>query len=99
MENKNLQEMQQELDAAKWNDGLVSGNDPCGTYDYCAKCDKTVEYPCAQAKIATETVAEPAKEPVKEVVKETVKTENQTAKKPASDKVVRVRKSKPKKAE
>lgn len=79
--------MQQELDAAKWNDGLVSGNDPCGTYAYCAKCDKTAEYPCAQAKIASETVAEPAK-----AVKE-------TAKKPASDKVVRARKCKTKKAE
>lgn len=93
MEKKNLQELQQELDAAKWNDGMVKGSDPCGTYDYCAKCDKTAEYPCAQAKVASETVAAPAK-----AVKAEKPAKAEKAEKPVSDKVIRARKPRAKKA-
>lgn len=91
MEQKNLKEIQDQLDEKKWNDGIAAGNDPCGSYDYCGNCDKTVAYPCATAKTANETVVEKApcacaeeKKPVE--------------KKPATDKAVRTRKPRAKKA-
>jgi hypothetical protein len=62
MKQEELQKLQQELDVNKWADGQVKGADPCGSYDYCAKCDKAVEYPCATAKTAFEA---PAKKAIK----------------------------------
>ena len=60
MENEELKTLQEELDVLKWNDTQArGGQDACGTYDYCVKCDKSVEYPCAKAKVAFE--ATPAK--------------------------------------
>jgi hypothetical protein len=55
MKQEELQKLQQELDVNKWADGQAKGVDPCGSYDYCAKCDKAAEYPCATAKTAFET--------------------------------------------
>lgn len=86
MEQKNLQEMQAELDVAKWNEGVEKGNDPCGTYTYCGNCDKAADYPCAQAKIAAEVAISSA-------------PRKKTSAKPASDKVIRARKPRAKKAE
>jgi hypothetical protein len=57
MKQEELQKLQQELDVNKWTDGQAKGVDPCGTYDYCAKCDKAAEYPCATAKTAFEAPA------------------------------------------
>lgn len=91
MEKEQLKALQDELDVLKWNDTQArGGKDTCGTYDYCVKCDKSVEFPCAQAKTAFET------KPV-----ETVAEEKPVKKaKPASDKAVRTRKTtKSKKAE
>lgn len=45
---KQLQDKQGELDIIKWADSEVSG-DTCGTYDYCVRCDKQSDYPCARA--------------------------------------------------
>lgn len=52
------QERQQQLDVEKWNDSQSKGYDTCGSYDYCAACDKSVEYPCATAE---EKASKPAK--------------------------------------
>ena len=40
---------QQELDVIKWKKSEEIGADACGSFDYCAKCDKTLENPCDKA--------------------------------------------------
>lgn len=40
---------QQELDLLKWKKSEEIGADACGTFDYCAKCDKEKENPCEKA--------------------------------------------------
>ena len=40
---------QQELDVIKWNKSVEMGQDACGTFDYCAKCDISLENPCDKA--------------------------------------------------
>ncbi len=40
---------QEKFDVKKWYDSLLLGEDRCGTYDFCAKCDKDEQYPCACA--------------------------------------------------
>ncbi len=45
----NTVERQSALDVQKWLDSEQKGYDCCGSYDFCAKCDKQVEYPCAVA--------------------------------------------------
>ena len=42
-------EKQNEFDKKKWEDSVNAGRDTCGEYDYCAKCNKNHEYPCATA--------------------------------------------------
>lgn len=60
MQNEELKNLQAELDVKKWNDAQEQGADTCGSYDYCGKCDKAAEYPCATAKVASETKAKKA---------------------------------------
>ena len=40
---------QAELDLRKWKKSEELGEDACGTFDYCAECDKTLENPCDKA--------------------------------------------------
>ena len=47
-----LSKKQQELDLLKWKKSEEIGADACGTFDYCAKCDKTKENPCDKAYTA-----------------------------------------------
>ena len=56
---------QSELDVKKWLDSERAGIDTCGSYEYCTKCDKSLENPCASAYAATHTT-------VTEVVEEVV---------------------------
>lgn len=58
--------LQAKLDQQKWNDSVNNRCDMCGKYDYCAHCDKSVEYPCATAY---EKLNRPIRTPKKEVVK------------------------------
>ncbi len=58
---------QSELDIIKWNKSVELGYDACGSFDYCAKCDKAVENPCDKAyaqfnkkPAAKKAVAKPA---------------------------------------
>lgn len=44
-----LKELQNELDIQKWNLSEKENKDMCGTLPFCVECDKTVEYPCANA--------------------------------------------------
>lgn len=48
---KQLKNKQETLDTIKWLDS-ENGEDKCGSYSYCAKCDKAKEYPCARAYYA-----------------------------------------------
>ncbi len=41
--------LQSKLDNQKWADSVANGRDMCGTYDFCAFCDKSIAYPCATA--------------------------------------------------
>lgn len=50
---KQLQAKQEYLDFVKWLDGEEKGADTCASYDYCAKCDKSKDFPCARAFYAT----------------------------------------------
>ncbi len=45
-----LKERQAAFDREKWNDGVASGKDMCGTYEFCGKCCKDEKYPCARAE-------------------------------------------------
>lgn len=40
---------QDKFDKVKWYDSITVGYDCCGTYDFCEKCKKEEEYPCARA--------------------------------------------------
>lgn len=44
-----LTKKQKELDVVKWEKSIAIGADACGTFDYCAACDKTLENPCDKA--------------------------------------------------
>ena len=44
-----LEEKQIELDVAKWNKSQSLKLDACGTFNYCASCDKGLNHPCAHA--------------------------------------------------
>lgn len=44
-----MAEKQRELDMMKWNDSVQRGQDCCGSYEFCADCDKSQDYPCAFA--------------------------------------------------
>ena len=40
---------QKELDELKWIKSEELGKDACGTFDFCAECDKSLENPCDKA--------------------------------------------------
>lgn len=44
-----LTKKQEEIDKMKWAKSEEQGADACGTFDFCEKCDKTVENPCDKA--------------------------------------------------
>lgn len=44
-----LTKKQMELDAVKWKKSEELGYDACGTFDYCEKCDKSLDNPCDKA--------------------------------------------------
>ncbi len=43
------QKLQYQLDMKKWYDSEYNHRDMCGSYDYCAFCDKQMALPCATA--------------------------------------------------
>ncbi len=44
-----LTTQQKRFDDIKWYDSIVAGCDRCGSYDFCAVCDKAQPNPCARA--------------------------------------------------
>ena len=43
------EEKQKELDLVKWNKSQSLRLDACGTFNYCANCNKSLKNPCAHA--------------------------------------------------
>lgn len=93
----NKVERQNALDVQKWLDSEQKGYDCCGSYDFCAKCDKQVEYPCAVAYDAfnTKTVKAEKKPAAKKAAKaekaevKVEKTEVKAEKKPVAKKAAK----------
>ena len=46
----NLKNRQKEFDEVKWYDSILAGEDRCGSYEFCIKCNKKEKYPCARAE-------------------------------------------------
>lgn len=46
---KSNDDLQLELDIKKWLESEEKAKDLCGTYDFCAKCNKEPKIPCALA--------------------------------------------------
>lgn len=44
-----IEKKQEELDKIKWNKSVALGFDACGSFDYCSKCNKLNNNPCASA--------------------------------------------------
>ena len=57
-----MQELQKKLDIQKWIDSQNANKDCCGSYDFCAKCDKSLENPCAIAYTLFNTIEEELEE-------------------------------------
>lgn len=72
---KQLETKQAELDVVKWTDS-ENGVDKCGTYDYCEKCDKEKDFPCARAFYAKNA-------PAKTTAKKSTTTKTTAKKAPA----------------
>ena len=49
-----LKTTQDTFDNVKWFDSIQMGEDQCGSYPFCAVCNKAEDYPCAKAKIRHE---------------------------------------------
>ena len=87
---------QQQLDVKKWVDSEIKGYDTCGSYNYCANCNKDAAYPCAYAYDKYSTIAKLAKEAKsvsttakKATTKKTCTTKTTTAKKTTSKKTTK----------
>ena len=55
-----LSKKQKELDIIKWEKSVNQGYDACGSFEFCAECDKTLINPCDRAyrAYASKTCAE-----------------------------------------
>lgn len=47
-----LTKKQKEIDVMKWQKSEEMGGDACGSFDFCGKCDKSLENPCDKAYTA-----------------------------------------------
>ncbi len=47
-----LTKKQKEIDVMKWEKSEAMGGDACGSFDFCGKCDKSLENPCDKAYTA-----------------------------------------------
>ena len=96
----NKVERQNALDVQKWIDSEQKGYDCCGSYEFCSKCDKQVEYPCAvaydafNAKTVKAAKKPAAKKTAKKVEKAEVKAEVKAEEKKPAVKKTRKKASK-----
>lgn len=47
-----MENFQEDFELKKWMDSRKANKDLCGTYDFCIKCDKSLERPCEKAYVA-----------------------------------------------
>ena len=70
----NKVQLQGMIDLKKWYDSETHGRDMCGSYDFCAFCDKSVSLPCAiayeKAHMQAGEKPAPKKKPAVKEVKE-----------------------------
>jgi len=78
-----ISDKQRELDEAKWLKSEVLGFDACGTFDYCANCDKANENPCDVAYTAFNKTIKTA---CKSTAKKSTTTKKATTKKATTKK-------------
>ena len=45
-----LEKKQEMFDSLKWKESVETGNDLCGTYDFCSLCEREKSFPCARAQ-------------------------------------------------
>ena len=45
-----ISDKQKIFNEKKWFDSIRYGKDMCGEYDFCCKCDKSLENPCEKAQ-------------------------------------------------
>ena len=85
----NKVQLQGMIDLKKWYDSETHGRDMCGTYDFCAYCDKSVSLPCANAyEKANVSVSEKPVHKKKTTVKEIKEQNTSLGKKFDYDKVM-----------
>lgn len=63
-------ELQEKFDVDKWLESEREQRDMCGSYAYCAYCDKSEDYPCANAYVRMTEHERAAEEPVTEETSE-----------------------------
>jgi len=64
-----LTKKQIEIDKMKWEKSEQLGKDACGSFDFCGKCDKSLENPCDKAYSSFKKEVKPAAKPRKKAVK------------------------------
>ena len=96
-----LTKKQKEIDKMKWEKSEQLGKDACGSFDFCGKCDKSLENPCDKAYSSFKKDVKPAAKPRKQTVKAkeepakaTTKKTKTAANEVAATKVVRKRAAK-----
>ena len=77
---------QKQLDVKKWVDSETKNYDTCGTYNYCACCNKDAAYPCAYAYDKHSTIAKLAKEAKTTTTKKASTAKKTTCKKTTTSK-------------
>ena len=45
-----LETKQEAFDNLKWEASMQTGEDLCGTYDFCTLCEREKSFPCARAQ-------------------------------------------------
>lgn len=68
--------LQARLDLQKWYDSQTNGRDMCGSYAYCAYCDKTAPLPCATAFEKLGAPTTPIRKPKKAEEKPDARTQS-----------------------
>ena len=54
---------QKQLDDMKWLESERRGADACGSFDFCAECDKSLKNPCDKAYKKVHADEKPARKP------------------------------------
>ncbi len=89
LEDEHLEKLQMLLEADKYKNQLISGNDLCGTYaPFCFECDKGNKFPCAVAYVKFMKSAGMEIEIASDGVADGTETQEETSfEKPATNKI------------